>query len=143
MSPGTPSEQSGDMQTRTNTSTPLRVYVVEDSVPIRERLETMITDAGATVAGHAGTVAGAIEGILAEHPALVIMDAQLADGTGFEVLRAIHRQEPGVDVYFCSSHSDDAYRQYAVKLGARGFFDKSSEFDQLREVVTRRAAATH
>jgi len=132
------------MQTTANTAAPLRVFVVEDSVPIRERLEAMITQAGATVAGHAGTVAGAIEGIRAEHPALVIMDAQLADGTGFDVMRAISRQEPGVDVYFCSSHSADAYRLYAVKLGARGFFDKSSEFDKLRDVVAQRAAAaTH
>jgi len=135
--------QQAAQQTAPRTGNPaarLRVFVVEDSGLIRERVEDMVAQAGALVAGHAAGVATAIEGIRELRPDVVILDAQLADGTGFDVLRAIRRQVPPVDAYFFSNYSADAYRLYAVKLGAKGFFDKSSEFDQLRDLIARRAA---
>jgi DNA-binding NarL/FixJ family response regulator len=119
----------------------VRVYVVEDSLPIRERLDAMITVAGATVAGHASTVDAAIASILVERPDLVILDVQLADGTGFDVLRAIRKQAPEIDVYLFSNFSAYPYRQLAERLGAKDFFDKSREFGLMREAVARRAAS--
>ena len=38
-----------------------------------------------------------------------------------------------------SNFSAYPYRQLAERLGARGFFDKSREFERVREVVARRA----
>jgi DNA-binding NarL/FixJ family response regulator len=115
--------------------------VVEDSLPIRERLEAMITQAGATIAGHAAGVNAAIEAILALQPDFVILDIQLADGTGFDVLRAVRDQAPGIDVYLLTNHASYPYRQLAGRLGAKGFFDKSREFGQMRDVVAQRAAS--
>jgi len=121
----------------------IRVYIVEDSLLIRERLDAMITVAGATVAGHASTADAAIAGILVERPDLVILDMQLADGTGFEVLRAIRKQAPQIDIYFLTNFAAFPYRDLAERLGAKGFFDKSRDFDVMRDVVARRAAAGH
>jgi DNA-binding NarL/FixJ family response regulator len=129
------------MQQAARSATPLRVFVVEDSRLIRERLEAMLALVGAASAGHAAGVAEAICGILAERPDLVILDLQLADGTGFEVLRALQRRAPDIDVYLLSNHASYPYRQLAERLGARGFFDKSSEFNRMRDVVQTRAAA--
>lgn len=131
------------MQQTANSAAPVRVFVVEDSTPIRERLEAMIAQAGAATAGHASTVQAAIQGILLERPTLVILDMQLADGTGFEVLRAIREQAPEIDVYFFSNFAAYPYRDLAERLGAKGFFDKSREFGLMREAVARRAAAGH
>jgi len=121
----------------------VRVYVVEDSLLIRERLDAMVTVAGATVAGHASTVKAAIAGILVERPELVILDIQLADGTGFDVLRAVRKQAPEIDVYLFSNFSAYPYRQLAERLGAKDFFDKSKEFSLMRDAVAHRAAAGH
>lgn len=132
---------SGGMQQTAKSTAPLRVFVVEDSAPIRERLEAMIIMAGAAVAGRASTVDAAIRGILVERPTLVILDLQLADGTGFEVLRAIRKQAPEIDVYLLSNFAADPYRQLAGRLGAKDFFDKSREFGRMRDVVAQRAAA--
>ena len=115
--------------------------MVEDSLLIRERLDAMISVAGATVAGHASTAEAAIASILVERPELVILDMQLAEGTGFDVLRAVRKQAPEIDVYFLSNFAAYPYRELAERLGAKGFFDKSKEFDLMREVVARRAAA--
>ena len=120
----------------------LRVYLVEDSAPIRERLEEMIAEAGATTVGHASGAAAAIQGILELQPELVILDVQLADGSGFDVLRAIRDRAPEIDVYLFSNFAAYPYRQLAERLGARGFFDKSKEFERVREIIAERAAQT-
>lgn len=125
------------------TAAPLRVFVAEDSQPIRERLALMLAESGAAESGHAAGVEAAIRGILEQRPELVILDVQLVDGTGFDVLRAVRDQAPEVDIYLFSNFAAYPYRQLAERLGARGFFDKSTEFGLLRDVVARRAATRH
>ena len=143
MPPRAAAGHSGGMQQTHQSAAPLRVFVVEDSPPIRERLEAMIGEAGAVAAGHANSVRAAIDGILEARPQLVILDVQLADGTGFDVLRAVRKQAPEIDVYLFSNFAADAYRQLAETLGAKGFFDKSREFGSMRDVAAQRAAAGH
>jgi DNA-binding NarL/FixJ family response regulator len=135
--------QSGGMQQTAHSAAPLRVFVVEDSGPVRERLEVMIALTGAVVAGHASTVAAAVRSILLERPALVILDVQLADGTGFDVLRAIRKEAPEIDIYLFSNYAAYPYRDLAGRLGAKGFFDKSKEFGAMRDAVAQRAATGH
>jgi DNA-binding NarL/FixJ family response regulator len=124
-------------------SDPLRVFVVEDTPAIRMRIEAMVVEAGAAAVGNASGVEAAIRSILDLHPALVILDIQLADGTGFDVLRAIRSQAPDVDIYLFSNFAAYPYRQLAERLGARGFFDKSREFDSMRDLIAQRAASRH
>jgi DNA-binding NarL/FixJ family response regulator len=131
------------MQQATTAADPLRVFVAEDSPLILERLEAMIALAGADQVGCASRVEAAIRGILSARPELVILDVQLADGTGFDVLRAIREQAPEIDIYLFSNFAAYPYRQLAERLGARGFFDKSREFESMRDVVAQRAAARH
>ena len=128
------------MKQASKAAAPLRVFVVEDSALVRERLEAMVVQAGATSVGHAAGVDAAIQAILTLRPELVILDMQLADGTGFDVLRAVRDQAPDIDVYLLSNHAAYPYRQLAERLGARGFFDKSKEFGCMRDVVVQRAA---
>ena len=143
MPPRAAGAHSGGMLQTHQSAELLRVFVVEDSPLIRERLEAMIAEAGAVAAGHASGVAAAIDGILEARPQLVILDVQLADGTGFDVLRAIRKQAPEIDVYLFSNFATDPYRQLAGTLGAKDFFDKSREFGRMRDVVAQRASARH
>ena len=119
------------METRT-------VYLVEDSPLVSERLLEMLdATPGARVVGVATGADEAIRDILAEHPDVVLLDIQLAQGSGFDVLRALSAQAPEIDVYMLSSSTSDPYRHLAARLGARGFFDKATEFARVREAVAR------
>jgi two-component system response regulator DesR len=122
---------------------PLRVFLAEDSALIRDRLGEVLAGCGADMVGHAAHVAAATRQILQSRPDLVILDIQLADGTGFDVLRALHDGAPEIEVLVFSNVSADAYRQLAARFGVRGFFDKSREFGRLRDVVAQRAATRH
>jgi DNA-binding NarL/FixJ family response regulator len=120
----------------------MKVFLVEDSPQVLERLTEMLgLIPQASVIGHAATVDAAIRNILSIKPDLVVLDLRLAGGSGFDVLSAVHEREPGIDVYMLSNFASDPYRRHAERLGAAGFFDKSSEFERVRDVVAKRAGA--
>jgi two-component system OmpR family response regulator len=118
-----------------------RVFVVEDSALLRDRLVRMLnTLPGTVVSGEATSADEAIAAICRERPDVVLVDVYLERSSGFEVLSALAGRLPGTDFYMLSNRSSEPYRRHAERLGARGFFDKSSELERVREVIERRAA---
>ena len=118
----------------------MQVFLVEDSPVIRERIETLLAEIpGTTIAGRAAGASDAIRDILATRPDLVLLDVQLAEGSGFDVLRALHAQAPGLPVVMLTNYSADPYRQIAERFGVRAFFDKTKEFERVREVLAQAA----
>ena len=131
------------MQAATESSA-LKVYLVEDSPAILERLEALLgTIEGARTVGRASGASEAIEGILAQHPDLVVLDLKLAEGSGFDVLRAVRGAAPGIDVYMLTNFASEPYRRLAERLGARDLFDKTTEFERVREAILDRTGQAH
>jgi DNA-binding NarL/FixJ family response regulator len=122
----------------------MKVFLVEDSPPIVARLMRLLGDVpGAEVSGNAATAQGAIDAIAADRPDLVLVDLQLAEGGGFDVLRALQPMTRDTEFYMLSSHASDPYRQLAERLGARGYFDKTRDMDKVRALVAARAHTTN
>ena len=115
------------IQSLLQTSAPLHVFIVEDSQPVRERIEEMLASIeGTRCAGWAATAEAAISGILDTHPHAVILEIALAQGSGFDVLRALRARAPQIPVYVFSNFSMEPYRRLAIRLGAAVFFDKTA-----------------
>jgi DNA-binding NarL/FixJ family response regulator len=55
------------------------VFLIENSVQIRERLKIIIEDAGAQVVGEAATEEDALKGIRSTQPDLAVIDLRLAE----------------------------------------------------------------
>jgi DNA-binding NarL/FixJ family response regulator len=120
----------------TRQTAPLKVFLVEDSLAIRARLaETIRGIEGASLVGEAGTVGGAIAGIRSTDPGAVILDLQLEDGSGLEVLRAVHPASPAIHVAVLTNYATDQHRRACMSAGAEFFLDKSSDFPRIREIV--------
>lgn len=112
------------------------VFLVDDSPLVRQRLASMIGALpGTRVVGEAAGAEQAIDGILAAQPDVVLLDLSLEQGSGFDVLDAVHRQAPDIAVYMLSNFAAEPYRRHAERLGASGFFDKSTELERLRAVL--------
>ena len=112
------------------------VFLVEDSLPIRARLAATIRGIeGAALVGEAGTVGAAIDGIRSTHPRALILDLQLEDGSGLEVLRAVRPASPELHVAVLTNYATDQHRRACVDAGAEYFLDKSSDFPRIREIV--------
>jgi DNA-binding NarL/FixJ family response regulator len=118
----------------------MKVFLVEDASLLRERLEKLITSIpGSRSVGHAAAAREAVSAIIAAEPDVVVLDLHLAEGNGFDVLRGLHAAGHAPDVYVLTNDTQEAYRRTAERLGARGFFDKSTEFDALRAALAARA----
>ena len=90
--------------------------------------------------GFADSTAGAIREILELRPGMVLLDLNLADGSGLGVLRALHAKAPGIDVFVLTNFATPQYRRLCTSLGACGFFDKSTEFEKVRDAIAARAS---
>jgi two-component system response regulator DesR len=114
---------------------PVKVFLAEDSVPIRERLVQMLRNQAIDVVGQAKSPQEAVEGILATRPDVVVLDIQLEGGTGLDVMRGVRPVAPHIAFVVLSNNAGPAYRKLYRMEGALHFLDKSADFDQLAQTV--------
>jgi DNA-binding NarL/FixJ family response regulator len=119
-------------------STPVsvRVFLADDSAAIRQRVAGMLAASAMTVVGEGETPQGCIAGILDTHPDVVVLDHQLAGGTGLDVIKGVRNADPGVVFVVLSNNAGPAYRKRYLAEGASAFLDKTTEFDRLAQAVT-------
>lgn len=134
MPPASPVRQSSGMSAVIATPSPLKVFLAEDSVPVRARIAGMLS-ATTSIVGEGTTPQACIEGILQTRPDVVVLDVQLDGGQGLDVLRAVRAAVPHVVFVVFSNNSHPAYRKRYLAAGASLFLDKSTEFDQLAAAV--------
>lgn len=117
------------------------IFLVENSGLIVKRLCEMLGALpGAIVLGHAAGAAEAIQAILDRRPQVVLLDLELDQGSGFDVLAALRADAPEVEVYMLSNFVSPVLRELAEQGGASGFYDKTKDFEKVRDMIARRAA---
>jgi len=122
----------------------MKVFLVEDSPLVLQRLQRMLEAIPATrIVGEATGAEEAIDGILLSEPDVVVLDLELANGSGFDVLSNLRAGHPDIAFYMLSNHATEPYRRRAERLGVTGFFDKTTEFERVRDAIARRAATLH
>jgi DNA-binding NarL/FixJ family response regulator len=115
---------------------PLRVLLVEDSLPVRSRIRKLIEDGcSARVTAEAATAAEALRKFATEQPDAVVLDLQLAEGDGFAVLPQIKKQKPECLVIVLTNFHTPEYKARCLSWGADYFFNKSREFEQVPRVL--------
>lgn len=125
-------------------NSPTRVYIVDDSAAIRSRLhEALRPISGVSVVGEAATAPQAIADILALRPDSVLLDLNLGDRSGINVLRAIHPQAPQIRFVVLTNHAEPQYRRACERAGAAYFLDKATEFQRVPEVIAAIASTLH
>jgi len=119
-----------------------KVFIVEDFVPIRRLLTELLTELeGVDIVGEAESPKDAINGILDQQPDWVVLDFQLVGGTGVDVLKAVRPKAPSINFIVLTNDPSPQYRRACMESGAGWFFDKSTEFAKIRDVIARPVAA--
>ena len=115
-----------------------RLYYVEDSAELRSRIDRELAGIdGIDVLGHSERAAEAIREIRRCQPDIVVLDLQLLEGAGIDVLKALRGAGQRPIVIVLTNHADATSREHSLKAGARYFFDKSTEFEQFLSTLTR------
>ena len=117
---------------------PLRVYLVEDSDVIREHLTHMIKSVpGLDVVGGADHVAVAIADIESLRPDAVIVDIQIVNGSGLDVLSQVRERMPGLRSIVLTNFPSSQHRKRAKEIGSDHFLDKSNEFKRIAPILEK------
>ncbi len=115
-----------------------RVLLVEDSLPVRKRIRSLIEESGPVeIVGEAASVTDALAQFRAHQPEVVVLDLQLVDGTAYAVLQEIKETQPACVVIVLTNLAIAECRERCRTLGADFFFNKSTEFDRVPEVLAR------
>ena len=117
----------------------MRVLVVDDEPPIRKLLRMGLSTQGYDIL-EASNGKTALE-MLAEEPALIILDLGLPDIAGHDLLQMIRARNDSVPIVVLSSRGDEAGKVQALDLGADDYLTKPFGMDEL--LARLRAALRH
>jgi two-component system, OmpR family, response regulator len=122
----------------------LRVVIIEDSKAIRMRLVALVEELGDTVVvGEAETELEAIRLCTEKAPDVVILDMQLADGSGLGMMKVMqfNRAISKPTIIVLTNFPSPSVQRAAISLGADHFLDKSLEFNKLPALLRYAAEA--
>jgi DNA-binding NarL/FixJ family response regulator len=118
------------------TATRITVLLAEDHMIVREGLRTLLEAEGdIEVVGEAETGRQAVALTKKLRPAVVVMDIAMPLLNGLEATRQILKELSGAKVLILSAHSDDAYVEQVIALGAVGYVLKQTSAHVLSEAV--------
>lgn len=117
----------------------VKVLIIDDEPPIRKLLRMGLGTQGYDIL-EASNGKIAME-LLAQQPALIILDLGLPDIAGHELLRKIRAQDDHVPIVVLSSRGDEAGKVQALDLGADDYLTKPFGMDEL--LARMRAALRH
>lgn len=120
----------------------LKLFIADDSEAILESLSDLLVEIrGLEIVGHAHNASQAIESIKKLNPDVAILDIRMPGGSGIQVLETIKANKNTILVIMLTAYPYPQYRQKCEEMGAEYFFDKSTEFHRVQEVLTELAAS--
>ena len=115
---------------------PITVLLAEDHTIVREGLRRLLeVESDMEVTGEAQSGREAVQLAKKLRPAVVVVDIAMPGLNGLEALRQIVKAVPNTKVLILSAHSDDAYIDQAIALGATGYILKQSSADVLSGAI--------
>ncbi len=96
---------------------------------------------GLEIIGEAQDGLEAKDSILELKPDVVILDLRMPWRNGLDVLRDIKESNPDIKVIILTNYPYPQYRRRCMEEGADYFFDKSSEFEKVPEVLAKLISA--
>lgn len=124
------------LKKKLQTTRQFNVFLVEDEEFIRERVIEKIAAGRGTVVDYADSAPIAIAKLRESPCDVIILDLELRQGTGFQVLREVRSHSAFRPWIIVFTHFNDAhFRQQTLALGADYFVDKAQGMDSLGEII--------
>jgi len=124
----------------TPTQRSLRVFLIEDSADIRDLFLVFFHIPGEVeIVGHADTENESVAAILASPVDVVVVDLNLREGNGLAVIEKIRKANltPRPSIIVFTNQPFPEIRRRAMQLEADYFFDKSADFEAVRNTLRK------
>jgi DNA-binding NarL/FixJ family response regulator len=106
----------------------VRILLVEDDAPVRDRLARIIDGwPGGRLIAVSATLAEATRAITDHAIDLLITDLNLPDGHGVQAIRLLRERQPAAEAMVISVLADDRTVIEAIEAGATGYLLKDSD----------------
>lgn len=73
-------------------------------------------------------------------PDIILLDIQLPDNSGIELLKLIKQQYPSLKVIVLTNKSSETYKSICEQIGSDHFIDKSTGFENIISIIRSYAA---
>jgi DNA-binding NarL/FixJ family response regulator len=119
----------------------VRVLIADDHEVVRIGLAALLDGQdGISVVAQAGSGEEAVRLARQFHPAVVVLDIRMPNGSGIDACRAITEELPGTPVVMLTSHADSDALFDAIDAGASGYVLKRVGSGELVNAVRTVAA---
>ena len=115
---------------------PITVLIAEDHTIVREGICALLaSEADIKIVGEAENGRDAVKLALSIRPDVVVMDIAMPLLNGIQATRQLLAAAPAMRVLILSAHSDDAYVEHVIALGAAGYLLKQSSSSMLAAAI--------
>lgn len=115
-----------------------QIFIVDDHPLIRRGLRQLFeTEASLDVCGEAENIADSLLEIKRCSPHMAIIDINLPDGSGLELIKRIHAIAPGLPILVSSMHDERLLAERALRAGAMGYVNKQEAPEHLIDAVNK------
>ena len=119
----------------------MQLLIVNDHAIVREGLKRALSQEGFDSINEADCVSAARAKISACAPDVAIIDINLPDGTGFELIRWIRSYSKSIGIVVLTLHQEENYVVSAMNAGASAFVSKSEPIPILIAAIRHSAIA--
>jgi DNA-binding NarL/FixJ family response regulator len=106
----------------------MTLLIVDDHAMVRSGLARLFE--GREIA-EAVDAHSALEAVRTLDPELIVLDLNLPDGGGFDLVRRLLRRSPGAKILVLSMHAQAVYAVRALEAGAMGYVSKSAPSEEV------------
>ena len=114
----------------------IRVLMVDDHTIVRNGIRMMLeTIPDIEIAGEAASVAETLLLVQQQSFDVVLLDIELPDGSGLDLLKILHENHPEIAVLMLSTYAEDIYKETSLRYGAAGYLTKGSSLETLVSAI--------
>lgn len=117
--------------------TKIKVMIADDHVLMREGIRQLLEfDGSIEVIAEANDGVECLEKLKTVKPDVLLLDINMPNKNGIEVLEEIHKRNLNVKVLILTVHNEIEYLIKAVDIGVDGYLLKDSESAELKKAIT-------
>ncbi|MGV8858689.1 response regulator transcription factor [Rhodoglobus sp.] len=117
---------------------PIRIILADDELLLRTALSAVLTlDGTINVVAQAENGREAVTATLQHRPDVLVIDLEMPEIDGLEAVALILSKNPGQRVLMLTRHARQGVLRRALKLGVLGFMSKSSDPEEIAEVIRK------